>query len=266
MHVEALVTTTTEPPIPHPVLFEGSTGSAIRSAALRTQGAAGPSGVDAAGWRRLCCSFHRESSDLCSSIAAFARRLCCEFVDPASLQAYLSCRLIPLNKNPGVRPIGVCEVTRRIVGKAVMGILKTDVLQAAGPLQLCSGHEAGAEAAVHAMRAIFDCDNTDGILFVDAADAFNNLNRKVALSNIRYVCAPISRILINCYRTSAHLYIGGLTLYSEEGTTQGDSLAMATFALATVPLIQGVAISGATQAWFADDAASGGKLPNLRQL
>ena len=154
---------------------------------------------------------------------------------------------------------------RRIVGKAVMGILKTDVLQAAGPLQLCSEHKAEAEAAVHAMRAVFEDDNTDGIFFVDAANAFNNLNRKVALFNIRYVCAPISTILINCYRTNAHLYVGGLTLYCERGTTQGDSLAMAMFALATVSLIHSVAISGATQAWFADDAASGGKLSKLRQ-
>ena len=106
---------------------------------------------------------------------------------------------------------------RRIVGKAVMGILKTDVLQAAGPLQLCSGHEA--ETAVQAMRANFEDDNTDGILFVDAANAFSNLNRKVALFNIQYVCAPIFTILINCYRTSAHSYVGCLPLYSEEGTT-----------------------------------------------
>ena len=98
---------------------------------------------------------------------------------------------------------------------------------------------------------------------MDAANTFDILNRKVALFNIRYVCAPISGILINCYRTSAHLYVGGLTLYSEEGTTQGDSLVMAMFALATVPLIDAVAISGATQAWFADDAASGGKLSKL---
>ena len=98
------------------------------------------------------------------------------------------------------------------------------------------------------MHAIFEDDNTDGILFVDAANAFNNLNRKVSLFNIRCLCAPISNILINCYRTSAHLYVGGLILYSEKGTTQGDSLAMAMFALATVPLIHAVAISGATQA------------------
>ena len=171
------------------------------------------SGIDAAGWRRLCCSFQRESTDLCAAVADFARRIITEHVDPVSLQAFLACRLIPLDKNPGVRPIGICEVVRRIVGKAVMAENKTDVMQAAGPLQLCAGHEAGAEAAVHAMRVIFEDANTDGILFVDASNAFNNLNRSVALINIQYVCPPIATIIINCYRQNAELFVGGSTLF-----------------------------------------------------
>ena len=31
-------------------------------------------------------------------------------VDPKGLFAFVACRLIPLNKNPGVRPIGIGEV------------------------------------------------------------------------------------------------------------------------------------------------------------
>ena len=48
-----------------------------------------------------------------------------------------ACRLIPLNKNPGLRPIGVEEVLRRISGKVVMMISKQDVMKAAGSLQVC---------------------------------------------------------------------------------------------------------------------------------
>ena len=265
LNAEALVTTTKEPPLVHPILFESLNGSAIRAAALRTQGAAGLSGVDAAGWRRMCASFHKESTDLCEAIAALARRICTEPVDPTGLQAFLSCRLIPLNKNPGVRPIGVCEVIRRIVGKALLGTIKNDVLKSAGPFQLCAGQEAGAEAAIHAMRTVFNEETTDAVLFVDASNAFNNLNRKVALHNIQFVCPQIATALINCYRQSSHLFVGGRILLSDEGTTQGDPLAMAMFALATVPLIRKIAIPGSVQAWFADDSASGGKLTSLRQ-
>ena len=71
-----------------------------------------------------------------------------------------------------------------------MGIVKSDVLKAAGCLQLCSGHEAGAEAAVHALRAVFEDEATDGILFVDATNAFNNLNRKKCSSQ-HPVCLSI---------------------------------------------------------------------------
>ena len=53
---------------------------------------------------------------------------------------------------------------------------------------------------------------------------------------------------------------------SQEGTTQGDPLAMAMFALATIPLIQTLSTTreGSKQAWFADDAAFGGCLESLR--
>lgn len=262
---EALITTHELPPEVHPVLFESLTGASIRSAALRTSGSAGPSGLDAAGWRRLCCSFHKDSADLCASIAAFARRICTSFVDPIGLQAFVSCRLVPLNKNPGVRPIGVCEVVRRLVGKAVMSVVGTDVVQAAGPLQLCAGQIAGCEAAVHAMRTVFADSSTDAVILVDAANAFNNLNRQVALHNIQFFCPAIAIILINCYRGDACLFVGNEVILSREGTTQGDPLAMAFFAIASVPLITAVAVDRVTQVWFADDAASGGKLVPLRE-
>ncbi len=262
--LEALVTTTEDPPDIHPVFFERLTGPVIRSAALRTQGAAGPSGVDAAGWRRMCTAFHRESTDLCEAVAAVGRRLCTNFVDPDPLRALLACRLIPLNKLPGVRPIGICEVLRRILGKAIMEVARKEVLKATGPLQLCGGHEGGSEAAVHAMRHIFQDSETDGIIFVDASNAFNNLNRGVALRNIQYICPAVAKIMINCYRSNACLFVGDTVLYSSEGTTQGDPMAMAMFALATVPLINEIMTAGTTQAWFADDAASGGTIRRLR--
>ena len=147
----------------------------IRSAALRTKGGAGPSGVDATSWRRLCTAFQRDSSDLCTSIADATKHLCTTFVDPRSFSAFTacSCRLIPLqlDKQPGVRLIGVCEVVRRMIGKAVMSVVGLDVLKAAGSLQLCAGQEAGCEAAVHTMRDLFKATSTDGVLLVNASNA-----------------------------------------------------------------------------------------------
>ena len=77
-----------------------------------------------------------------------ARKIATSNVDPNGLAAYTACRLIALNKNPGVRPIGVGEAARRIIGKAILKVIKPDVLKVTGNLQLCAGQEAGAEAAV----------------------------------------------------------------------------------------------------------------------
>lgn len=64
------------------------------------------------------------------------------------MEPFLSCTLFPLNKNPGVRPIGIEKVLRRIVGKSITTALKKDILDAAGNLQLCAGQLGGCETAV----------------------------------------------------------------------------------------------------------------------
>ena len=123
----------------HPVLFDSITAEAIRRSALLTEGSAGPSGMDALCWRRLCTAFGEKSNELCSAVATFARRICTTYVDPKTLRAYTSCRLVPLDKCPGVRPVGIGEVVRRIVGKAVMKVVKRDLQEAIGSIQLCAG-------------------------------------------------------------------------------------------------------------------------------
>jgi len=76
-------------PLPHPIVFEELDGFCIRRAALKTGGAAGPSGLDAAAWRRMCTSFQRSSDDLFEALAGVARRLCTVFVDLSGLAAFV---------------------------------------------------------------------------------------------------------------------------------------------------------------------------------
>ena len=99
------------------------------------------------------------------------------------------------------------------------------IKEAARPLQTCAGHGAGAEAAIHAMSRMFEEEESDAVLLLDASNAFNCLNRQVALHNIRIICPLISNYILNTYRAPAKLYIsGGKTIESKEGTTQGDPL------------------------------------------
>ena len=169
----------------NPIIYSNLDAECILQAALHTQGAAGLSGLDAYAWRRLCSSFKSASHDLCHALAAVGRRICSSNVHPDDLSAFVACRLIPLNKCPGVRPIGVGEVPRRIIAKAVLNLFHLDILDAAGPLQVCAGQEGGCEAAVHAMRQFFAEQDVQGALLVDASNAFNTINRQAALHNIK---------------------------------------------------------------------------------
>ena len=251
------------------IVFEQITGEAIRKAALHTHGAAGPSGVDAYAWGRPCSSFKTASTDICNASAAVARRLCTTDVHPGGLTAFaVACRLIPLNKNPGVRPTGIGEVSRRIMAKAILKTIGDDIQSAAGPFQACAGHEAGCEAAVHTMKEIYSREDTEAILLVDATNALNAINRQAALHNIRVICPAVSTVLNNTYRAPVRLYnMGEGEIESTEGTTQGDPLAMAMYALAATPLICRLKDmkSDVKQVWFADDATAVGKLRALLQ-
>ena len=122
--------------IPDSVFLEID-GEMVRDAALRTKGSGGPSGVDANGFRRLlaCKSFKKSRTDLCNAIAVMTRKLCTEYVDPTSIEAVLSNRLVPLDKGEGtVRPIGIGEVLRRIIGKCATRVAKSDVIDESGSL------------------------------------------------------------------------------------------------------------------------------------
>ena len=113
------------------------------------------------------------------------------------------------------------------------------------------------------MRESFNSPETEAVLLVDASNAFNSLNRQAALLNIRHLCPSIATALINTYRDPSSLFVDGSSLLSQEGTTQGDPLAMPMYAIATTPLIHSLP-SDVQQAWYADDASASGGVSNLR--
>ena len=120
----------------------------------------------------------------------------------------------------------------------------------------------------HAMRQVFESSETEAIILVDATNAFNSLNRQAALRNIRhsscsekhprFLSTPTGR-MCNC------LLMVRPSLLSQEGTTEGDPLAMVMYAIAVNPLIHRLKHDTRKQIWFADDATAGGKLNNLQE-
>ena len=146
-------------------------------------------------WQRMCTSFKATSDALCDALASCAR-IASNYIDPASLQAYVAYRLIPLNKQLEVRPIGVGEIVRRIIGKTILSITSKGIEQAAGSLQLCAGQECGIEGAIHAMYQIYHRDDVHGVLL---ADAFNCLNRSACIANIQKLCPELHPGIVNTY-------------------------------------------------------------------
>ena len=215
----------------------------------------------------MCTSFKSASVQLCQSLALTARRICTETINPSTLAPLMAGRLIALNKNPGVRPIGVGDVARRIIAKAILNILKKDIQDVVGSAQLCVGQISGIEAAVHAVQSLFECPENEALLLVDASNAFNSLNRKTALINIQRLCPSIATVLINTYRAPTELFVDGDVILSQEGTTQGDPLAMIMYALATIPLIRRLkdSVNDVSQVWYADDASGSGRVLSLRK-
>ena len=108
----------------------------------------------------------------------------------------------PLDKQPSVRPIGTGEFLRRVIGKRVMKRLRKDILKETGSLRLCAGQDAGSEAAIHAVYDMFNEDNSEVVLAVDASNAFNSTNREAFLHITKVLCpafAELSTTVIQCY-------------------------------------------------------------------
>ena len=131
---------------PHYLLFDEIDGRLIQSIVQSMSGVAGPYGLDANGWERMCPSFRKDSDNLCSAIANLTRRLCSTYIDPVGISALVACRLVALDKNPGIRPIGIGETLGWLIGKIILCIVRKDVQRTVGSLQLCAGQEVACEA------------------------------------------------------------------------------------------------------------------------
>ena len=90
----------------HLVKFQSIDEEMIRKVSIRTKGGSGPSGMAVDGWRRILASnnFGTSSSDLRKTFANVVQKLCTDLVKTHTIKAFLSCPLVPLDKNPGLPP------------------------------------------------------------------------------------------------------------------------------------------------------------------
>ena len=248
-----------------PLVSVDVTGAHICHVARKIQGSGGPGGTTASQWQSFLLRFGRSSERLRDEVAELTRRLANSLVEWNMIRALLANRLIALNKNPGVRPIGIGEVLMRIMGKAMVLVVGKDVEEVCGADQLCSGLRSGIEGAIHSMRELFEERSGDGfcLLLIDARNAFNSINRTA-----RVLWPQASRVLFNTYRGQSFMVMAGSSefILSKEGVTQGDPLSMLMYSVAILPLIRFLCDKSKWyQNWYADVSSCVGKFLDIKE-
>ena len=97
----------------------------------------------------------------------------------------MACRLVALDKSPGVRPIGVGETLRRIARKTVCMLTRCDLEDICGTSQLCGDVRSGIKGNIHTVCDLFDKHQEEewDVLLIDTSNAFNSINHQAVLWN-----------------------------------------------------------------------------------
>ena len=250
------------------------TEDTVSKTARQLKGAAGTGGTDSETIASWLLKFGTYSQRLRNAIARLAKWLSNDNPPWAAYRALMAGRLIALDKNPGVRPIAIGEVLRRLIAKCVLSVAKGEAQEACGIDQLCGGLQAGIEGGVHAMHSMWETHKMEeewGFLLIDARNAFNEVNRTVMLWVIRHEWPSGARFCFNCYQHHALLVNHGaigksVIIPSQEGVTQGDPLSMICYGIAILPLIRMLKreFPTAKQQWYADDGSTAGYFSDIR--
>ena len=134
--------------LPNLLTLDVGAGDA-QTVASKLSGAPGLSDFDSYNLRICLLRFGRENELLREVVGDFIRYLSNTNPPWAAYRAFMSNRLIALDKLPGVRPIEIGEIWRRLFEKVVISLAGADVQLACGTDQLCSGLKAGIEGGIH---------------------------------------------------------------------------------------------------------------------
>ena len=109
--------------------------------------------------------------------------------------------------------------------------LRDGIITSVGPLQICAVQESGCEAAIHAMSKLYKEEPNEAVLLVDAANAFNSVNRMdyhhvyLSLEGQRYNLLKEQRkaVLLQCQSTRYQLYQPPMLMVLEITNTKTNS-------------------------------------------
>ena len=252
---------------PRPEIADGVTEAEILVTARRLRGAPGPSGMPTHLVRTLLRQKTASARSLRGGLVQFTKRLMTSTPSGGCLEPFLACRLVALPKDEegnSIRPVGIGEAWRRTVLKTVGRLTKDEVMRASGIKQVSSGHKAACEASAHFMRRKVE-GGAEMVLLVDARNAFNRARRSRLLRTVAERTPALGRVAWNVYSNGAILVLpDGSQIMSTEGTTQGCPIAMQSFAIGVMPLIEGAeGDKDFDQTWYADDSGGVGSVEGV---
>jgi hypothetical protein len=145
--------------LPLPTMMDVTgTAELVEKVARKMQSKAsggGPGSLDSSSWTAMLLHFGKDSEKLREAVAHALERIANTTTPWEDIRALCANRLVALDKKPGVRPIGVSHVLRRVLAKCMVALTKADIEEVCGNEQLCAGASNGTEAAIHAMSSSY---------------------------------------------------------------------------------------------------------------
>ena len=155
------------------------------------------------------------------------------------IAAHARCELAPTSKpnSPGLRPLQLGSVCRRIAMGGLVQFARDAVQIAVGPDQLALGTKDGCTKAYQAIRSKCRAQPHRAVLAEDVEAAHQHLDRTYAATKIEKHCPKLLEPFLTWYgRTSMHSWFtadGRVVLVpSSRGLDQGDPFANPVFAIA----------------------------------
>ncbi|KAL7475656.1 LOW QUALITY PROTEIN: hypothetical protein ACHAW6_003456, partial [Cyclotella cf. meneghiniana] len=136
-------------PLPEVIPIDCPAGD-VEKISQKLRGSAGCSGLTAEALKNMLLCHGRASSELREELAEWALWLANSSPPWATYCAMRQGFLVALDKQPGMRPVGIGEMWMRAVSKLVLAQCGMDGKEACGNSQLCAGLEAGIKGAIHA--------------------------------------------------------------------------------------------------------------------
>ena len=96
---------------------------------------------------------------------------------------------------------------RRIIGRTITKCLKNELMSLGLNYHFCLGQKCGIEYAIQTLRDQYSKTSADAVLLIDAENAFNSLNRKLAFKNIENTCPSLLTAIKNSYSNPFKLFV-----------------------------------------------------------